>query len=1701
MTRIFGLLIAAIIPLNMAFALRDPLIIGLGGTGQTTAPLAINALLPAQAGHSGECLMTNATVAAWQACTGGGGSSYGIAGALQLSDGSGGFTSEATYLFWNTLTKTLKTADTTTTDSNDLTIATGATTSGDPGLLTLRGGDTDTHNGAGGVSIRGGASTGAAASGGGVSMTGGDSAFSQGGYAVISGGWGLPFGGNIQLYSGDALDVGGHGGALGLYAGSAYDASGVGGSITIWPGDGGAGGSTGKLYLQNVNEGTSGDCLVSYGTSGEAHWDNCPGGGSGATYTADQYGVMLSDATNATMSVLSPSASTALPLVSGGASANPSWSVLTVPGGGTGLTTLTAHSLQVGNGAGTVTQIAVGATGEMLQGASVSDPQWTHMPIIGGVPGDGKLQISSSLGGTVGVTVDSSTGSYNYILPIAAGSAGNVLTSQAGGSTPMTWTVATDANTNSAIVKRDGSGNFSAGTITAALTGLASTATLATNATNTAITDDTATNATMYPTWVTTTTGNLPQKISSTKLSFNPSTGMLTSTGFTGPLTGTASGNADKTLSNLTAPTDIPVNLLPHTYPLDLGDATHYWRQLYLEYLLDSSGVARVDISSASTDINGGTGGGGDVGIYPGIGDKFIMADGSEGTSGECLVSYGTDGEGHWDTCPGGSGVTTMAAVGAVPNADGASISGVTLTLQPADLTHPGVVAAGAQTFAGPLTVASFIGALTGNADTATSATTATNAVNVGITNDTTTNATMYPLWATANTGNLPVKVSSTKLSFNPSTGTLTSTAFSGPLTGAVTGNADTATAATNTAITDDTATNATMYPTWVTTTTGNLPQKVSSTKLTFNPSTANLTTTTFTGALAGNATTATSSTTATNATNVGITDDTTTNATMYPAWFTAATGNLPTKVSSTKLTFNPSTANLTTTTFTGALAGNATTATSATSATSATTATNSTNVGVTDDITTNAEMYPTWVTAATGNLPAKVSSTKLSFHPSTATLSIGAVTGSAVITGTSNAAGAPGDGTSLEVKGGASAAGGTNSVGGSLTFTAAVGTGNGASTIAFQVPQLQASGTTSQAAYQPALTITPISVGVAEVKIDDYLRIGRATGSTGSLLLYGTTSGAVTIQPQDAAGTYNFNLPTTAGTSGYLLTSAGGVGSPMTWTDPSTLGGGVTTVGAFGSSPDVKGASISGVTITMQPADATHPGLVKAGAQTFAGPLTVASFVGALTGNADTATLATTATNATNTAITNDTTTNADMFPTWVTANTGNLPQKVSSTKLIFHPSTGILTATGFSGPLTGAVTGNADTATALADNPADCASDTYATSINASGTLGCGTVTNAGLAGSIAASKLVGSDIATVGTITTGVWSGTIVTIAKGGTGVTLAATGGASQVLKQVSTGANVTVGTLSCADLSDDAASCATDATNMGNAASGTLVVGRGGTGVTAVPTSATASVFAAWDSNANMLADNFVAGFRSIATAATTTTFVVGDVFQTAFTGITTQTAKMPVVSTMVNGQQFEIVNLSSGIVTVQTSGLNTIQAMGTNTILRATVLDATAGTGTASWTWTYGPLIAAALTNPMTTTGDIIYSSDNSGTPAKLGIGATNKVLTVIAGVPSWQTAASGGLTTTSVTGSVTATANSFHITNCTAACTITMPSPVAGNIIYIKDKSGNANLNNITVARAGSEQIEFVAASFIITANYGLYCFITDGTDWFRCN
>ncbi len=69
-------------------------------------------------------------------------------------------------------------------------------------------------------------------------------------------------------------------------------------------------------------------------------------------------------------------------------------------------------------------------------------------------------------------------------------------------------------------------------------------------------------------------------------------------------------------------------------------------------------------------------------------------------------------------------------------------------------------------------------------------------------------------------------------------------------------------------------------------------------------------------------------------------------------------------------------------------------------------------------------------------------------------------------------------------------------------------------------------------------------------------------------------------------------------------------------------------------------------------------------------------------------------------------------------------------------------------------------------------------------------------------------------------------------------------------------------------------------------------------------------------------------------------------------------------------------------------------------------------------------LDTTGLTNPMTTTGDMIYSSPGS-TPVRLGIGSTSQVLTVAGGIPSWATPVSGGMTSLA-SGSLSSTATNI---------------------------------------------------------------------------
>jgi hypothetical protein len=178
--------------------------------------------------------------------------------------------------------------------------------------------------------------------------------------------------------------------------------------------------------------------------------------------------------------------------------------------------TLTGATLAAGVTASSLTSFGTGPT---LNGPAIS----------GTASGANTLPISM-LGQTAANTVmaNATSGTANW--------ASYSMSSCSSSSSALIWTTNTGFGCNTSIA--------------------ASTATTATNATNTAITDDTTTNATVYPTWVTAATGNLPQKVSSTKYTFNPSTGVLTAPSFSGAgtgLTGTAASLTAGTASAVAA--------------------------------------------------------------------------------------------------------------------------------------------------------------------------------------------------------------------------------------------------------------------------------------------------------------------------------------------------------------------------------------------------------------------------------------------------------------------------------------------------------------------------------------------------------------------------------------------------------------------------------------------------------------------------------------------------------------------------------------------------------------------------------------------------------------------------------------------------------------------------------------------------------------------------------------------------------------------------------------------------------------------------------------------------------------------------------------------------------------------------------------------------------------------------------------------
>ena len=447
------------------------------------------------------------------------------------------------------------------------------------------------------------------------------------------------------------------------------------------------------------------------------------------------------------------------------------------------------------NGALTATSLA--GTGGSITGINASN-------ISSGTINDARLpaSITSDITGNAATAI-TATQVGNSLTP------GSYLTGTAyNGSVARTFAVdATTTNTASKIVARDGSGNFAAGTITAALSGNASTATTlqtartingvsfngSANITITAnnpnaLTIGTGLSGTSYNgssavtiainSSVVTLTGTqtLTNKTLTSPVITTPSFGSsnIISTGAGSNLSGSFSGSFfgdGSGLSGVSA--TFPISPTPVTptlrYFVNEAGASRYIDQDDLGTYMAGSGLTN---TNGILQVNSGS----LVAYYTGSTFSKVSGDITITSAGVAAI---------------GSGVIVNADINASAAIAVSKLAASTITIGSTSIS----LGNSATTITGLTSVTSttFVGALSGNASTATSATsatTATNANNINIASTTSTDTTTsVVLVANQATGNQSPFIDS-GLIYNANTNALTATTFAGALSG----NASTAT-------------------------------------------------------------------------------------------------------------------------------------------------------------------------------------------------------------------------------------------------------------------------------------------------------------------------------------------------------------------------------------------------------------------------------------------------------------------------------------------------------------------------------------------------------------------------------------------------------------------------------------------------------------------------------------------------------------------------------------------------------------------------------------------------------------------------------------------------------------------------------------------------------------------------------------------
>ncbi|MGD1103959.1 MAG: hypothetical protein ABSA59_18065, partial [Terriglobia bacterium] len=223
---------------------------------------------------------------------------------------------------------------------------------------------------------------------------------------------------------------------------------------------------------------TSGVPLISQGSSANPVFGalNLAGGSSLVTGTLPvgngglnltsitAYDLIIGNGTSAP-TLLAPSSTSGVPLVSQGSSSNPAYGTVVVAGGGTGLTTLTSHDLLIGNGTSAVTLLAPSSTSgvPLVSQGSSSNPTFSALNLGGGSSIVTGTVSSGNLPSTLVYTGQTNTYSSGNKQTFGASTGGAASINTPAGTAPTTpaagdhWydgdrMYVKDAETNSSVV-------------------------------------------------------------------------------------------------------------------------------------------------------------------------------------------------------------------------------------------------------------------------------------------------------------------------------------------------------------------------------------------------------------------------------------------------------------------------------------------------------------------------------------------------------------------------------------------------------------------------------------------------------------------------------------------------------------------------------------------------------------------------------------------------------------------------------------------------------------------------------------------------------------------------------------------------------------------------------------------------------------------------------------------------------------------------------------------------------------------------------------------------------------------------------------------------------------------------------------------------------------------------------------------------